>query len=416
MKEIKVLHVVAGSLNGGAAKGAYWQHQGLLEIGVDSRVLINSREVPSDENVTSIIFDKKSLIRQAVKSQLDQLPLKFYENDQRSIFSVGFFGHDITKHDWYKWADVINLHWINAGFISIKGIGKIKKPIVWTLRDMWPFTGGCHYSLGCENYKTGCGSCFQLGSANKHDLSRMINLSKQKKLPKSMKLVGISNWISQQAIQSSVFKNFDVRTIFNNINCSEFYPIDKKNSREVLGFPANKKIILVGAQNINDFYKGFNKYLGAISSLAKKQYFLVFFGNLDESLLKNIEFEYKNFGFLNDSISLNLLYSCADVFVAPSIMDAFGKTIGESMACGTPVVCFDSTGPKDIVDHKINGYKAKPYQIEDLREGITWVLENDEKQQELSRNAIKKVKSTFDSKIIASQYLKLYEECLEINM
>ncbi|TXE02132.1 glycosyltransferase family 4 protein [Algoriphagus aquimarinus] len=414
MKELKILHIVAGNLNGGAAKGAYWQHQGLLEIGVNSRILINSRDALKDESVLSIITGKKALVKQVINTQLDLLPLKLYPNYQGGNFSVGIIGHDITTHEWYKWADVINLHWINGGFISIKGIAKINKPIVWTIRDMWPFTGGCHYSLGCENYKTGCGSCIQLGSEKGNDLSNRINISKQKKFPKSMKLVGISNWISQQARESSVFKNFDIRTIFNNIKCSDFYPIDKKFAREVLGLPINKKIILIGAQNINDFYKGFDKYLGAIKLLDKEKYFLTFFGDFDDSLVENFGFDYKKFGFLNDLISLRLLYSSADVFVAPSIMDAFGKTIAESMACGTPVVCFDSTGPKDIVDHKINGYKAKPYKIEDLKEGILWVLNNEDNSQ-LSLNAKNKIQSTFDFKVIASQYVKLYEECLIVN-
>lgn len=412
--KLKVLHIVAGSVNGGAAKGAYWQHQGLLEIGVNSRVLINSRETSIDDDVKSIITSKKALINQVAKAQLDNLPIKLYPNYQGQMFSTAFFGHNITTHEWYKWADVINLHWINAGFISIKEIAKIKKPVVWTIRDMWPFTGGCHYSLGCENFKTDCGFCFQLGSNKKNDLSYTINLRKQRNFSQSMKLVGISNWITQQAKESSVFRNFDIRTIFNNINCSEFYPIDKRNAREFLGIPSGKKIILVGAQNINSFYKGFEKYLRAIELLEKKEYFLVFFGNLDKSLVKNLGFEYKNFGFLNDLISLRLLYSSANVFVAPSIMDAFGKTVAESMACGTPVVCFDSTGPKDIVDHKVNGYRAKPYEIEDLKEGIVWVLDND-KEQGLSSNAINKIQSTFDSKVIGSHYLKLYEECLSTN-
>ncbi|NGP75941.1 glycosyltransferase [Balneolaceae bacterium YR4-1] len=412
--KLKVLHVLAGSLKGGAAKGAYWQHQGLLELDVDSRILINSRDSSNDENVKSIISSKKAKLRQYINLKLEKLPLKLYKNYQGQMFSIGYFGHDITKHEWYNWADIINLHWINAGFISIKGIAKIKKPIVWTLRDMWPFTGGCHISLGCENYKTGCGSCFQLGSSKFNDLSHKINKRKQKYYPKSMKLVGISNWISEQAKKSSVFKYSDVRTIFNNINCSDFYPIDKIKAREVLGLPTDKKLILVGGTDLNKIHKGFDKFLEAINLLQNEKYFLVFFGNLISSLVNNLDFEYKNFGYLNDLISLRLLYSSADVFIAPSIMDAFGKTIAESMACGTPVVCFDSTGPKDIVDHKVNGYKAKPYEIEDLKEGIVWILDNTEKYN-LSGNAKNKIQSTFDSKVVARQYLKLYQECLSIN-
>jgi len=120
-------------------------------------------------------------------------------------------------------------------------------------------------------------------------------------------------------------------------------------------------------------------------------------------------FGYKNFGFLYDLVSLRLLYSGADVFVAPSIMDAFGKTIAESMACGTPVVCFDVTGPKDIVTHKIDGYLAKPFDTDDLANGIEWII-NNEDYDKLCRNAREKVLREFDSKVVARKYIKLYEE------
>jgi glycosyltransferase involved in cell wall biosynthesis len=420
MKDLKILHIVAGKLNGGAAKGAYWQHQGLLEIGVNSRILMNSRNYIKDESVMSLITNNKGslfnkqLLNKGITARLELLPLLLYPNHHVGNFSAGFSGHDITKHEWYKWADVINLHWINGAYLSINGIGKIHKPIVWTMRDMWPFTGGCHYSLGCENYKTKCGSCKELGSFKIDDLSNKINLRKQKYFPKTMKLVGISNWISDQARESSVFKNYDIRTISNNIKCSEFFPIDKKKARDVLELQTKKKIILIGAQNINHHYKGFDKFIEAIKFLDKEKYFLSFFGDCDDSLIENFGFEYKSFGFLNDLKLLRLLYSCADIFVAPSISDAFGKTIAEAMACGTPVVCFNSSGPKDIVDHKINGYKAKPYEVEDLKDGILWVLNHNDTRQ-LSLNAKNKIQSTFDYKVIASQYLKLYEECLIVN-
>ena len=118
-----------------------------------------------------------------------------------------------------------------------------------------------------------------------------------------------------------------------------------------------------------------------------------------------------NFGFLHDCVSLRLLYSAADVFVAPSLMDAFGKTLAESMACGTPVVCFNATGPKDIVDHQINGYKAIPFESSDLAKGIIWVL-NSPDYTTLSQNAREKVLRCFDSKVVAEEYIKLYKSVL----
>ncbi|HYQ56399.1 MAG TPA: glycosyltransferase, partial [Draconibacterium sp.] len=106
-----------------------------------------------------------------------------------------------------------------------------------------------------------------------------------------------------------------------------------------------------------------------------------------------------------------ILYSAADVFVAPSIMEPFGKTLGEAMACETPVVCFDATGPKDIVDHKENGYKAKAFNPEELGEGIKWVAQNN-KGNHLGKAGREKVVREFSSEVVAQKYIHLYDSVL----
>jgi glycosyltransferase involved in cell wall biosynthesis len=271
-------------------------------------------------------------------------------------------------------------------------------------------TGGCHTSMECKGYETGCGNCIQLHSNRKNDLSRFILKRKIKYIPKNMKVIGISNWISDNAKKSKVFNTFDIQTIFNNINLNEFFPVDKNIARNILGIKTNKKIILTGAI-INDYYKGFDKFIEAMRCLDKSKYFLCIFGGIDKNIIESLDFEYKNFNFLYDSISIRLVYNCADVFVAPSLMEPFGKTLAESMACGIPVVCFDATGPKDIVSHKIDGYKAKPFESIDLAKGIEWVL-NDSDYNELCRNAREKVLKEFDSTVIAKKYITLYKSLL----
>lgn len=412
---MKILHIVAGNLNGGAARGAYWLHQALVELGVDSRILTNSVARITDERIYYTTSTKKGKLLSWIRAQIDSDIQLIYPKRKRVIFSTGLVGFDFTKTNLYKESDVIHLHWINAGFVNIKHLSRINKPIVWTLRDMWPMTGGCHYTTGagCENFKFGCGNCKQLGSNIKYDLSRYIMYRKKKYLPKHIKIVGISPWISEEAKKSELFKEFDIRYIFNNVNSNEFYPVEKEIAKKVLGIKSEKKIILVGAQSLSDFYKGFDKFLEAIKKLDNNKNLLCFFGNLNKNVVNNLSFEYKNFGFLYDIISLRLVYSCADVFVAPSLMDAFGKTIAESMACGTPVVCFNATGPANLVDHMINGYKAEPFDTTDLANGIEWVL-NTPNYYELCKSAREKVVREFDSKVVAKRYIELYEEILGI--
>ncbi|MFZ2192741.1 MAG: glycosyltransferase family 4 protein [Candidatus Moraniibacteriota bacterium] len=410
---MKILHIVAGELTGGAARGAYWLHLGLKELGVDSRILTNSAITFGDKNIISTNSNRKLRFKNIIRKNIDFAFQFLYRNRKKIIFSTGFVGFDFTKSKEFKEADIIHLHWINGGFVDIKHLAKIKKPVVWTMRDMWPMTGGCHVAeaLQCENYKNSCGNCRQLNSKNNLDLSYWILKRKHKYLPKKMKLVGISNWLSEKAKESQLFKNFDIRTISNNINTKEFFPIDKQSARKILGISTDKKILLVGSTSVKDIWKGFDKFLEAIEKLDRDKYFLCFFGELDKNEIKNIEFEHRSFGFLYDIISLRLLYSVADIFIAPSIMDAFGKTLAESMACGTPVVCFDATGPRDIVTHKVDGYKAKPFEGKDLVEGIEWIS-NNENYEELCKNARKKVVENFDINIIAGKYKKLYEEIL----
>ena len=409
---MKILHIVSGDLNGGAARGAYWLHKALNENGIDSKIYTNSRITLDYEKVVTTNKTKKDNFFNSIRYRLDKIFLLFYRSKMKRIFSTGFFGINFTKSNEYKEADIIHLHWINGGFVNIKHLSKIDKPLVWTIRDMWPMTGGCHYSLECDQYKTGCGNCKQLNSNRNYDLSKFVLNRKKKYLPKNIKIVGISQWLSDEAKKSELFKNFDVRTISNNIEIKEFFPIKKNKAKEILGIKTNKQIILCGAGNLKDFYKGFSKFIEAIQLLSKDKYFLCFFGNMNKSIIEPHGFEFKSFGYLNDSTSLRLLYSCANVFVAPSLMEAFGKTLAESMACGTPVVAFGTTGLLDIVDHRVNGYLAKPFDTNDLAQGIDWVL-NAENYSELCKNARDKALKEFDSKVVAKKYIALYKKILK---
>jgi glycosyltransferase involved in cell wall biosynthesis len=410
---MKVLHVVAGNLTGGAARGAYWLHLGLLEEGVQSHVLISGRKHSDDRRVSTIRKGWLSGAFIEVRARLDKVLTVIYFKREKLIFSSGFFGIDITKRPEYKLADIIHFHWINSGFINFKHLNKIKKPLVWTLRDMWPMTGGCHLAeaIGCDKYKTGCGRCEQLNSRFENDLSRYIVLRKRKSLPIKTKIVAISPWLEKCAKDSYMFRDFDVRCIDNNINTNIFYPEDIKSSRELLGIKTRKKIILVGASSIRQFYKGFSKFLESLSYLSNTEIFLVFFGEVDDEQCNSLGFDYLNLGLVKDDGLLRKAYSAADVFVAPSIMDSFGKTIAEAMACATPVVCFDATGPQSIVIHLENGYKAEPFSPESLADGVKWVLSYPD-YQKLSEKALHNAVSRFDSSVVAKEYIDLYEELL----
>lgn len=407
---MKVLHLIAGNLASGAARGAYWLHLGLLNNGIQSKILIQE-DSTDDTTVEPVAKTDSEKVLRLFRSYLDKLPTKFYPKREKAAFSTGMQGFDLRKLQSYQSADIIHLHWINNGMIDIKLLSKINKPIVWTIRDMWPFTGGCHYSLDCVKYENKCGQCPQLKSQRKNDLSRYILERKIRYYPKKIQVVAISNWLADCAKKSSIMKNFDIKIIHNCVNTKEFFSIDKFACRDILELPRDEKVILLGASNINRNYKGFVQFTEMIQFFDRKYLFL-FFGHTNKSILDRLNINYKALGFLNDSLSLRLAYSAADVFVAPSIQEAFGKTLIEAMACGTPVVAFDATGPKEIILHKDTGYLAKPFDSQDLANGVSWVLENCERHSYLSCNSILRIRENFSEHKIANEYIKLYRKLL----
>jgi glycosyltransferase involved in cell wall biosynthesis len=307
---------------------------------------------------------------------------------------------------------VVHLHWIN-GLVKLGTLRNVRKPLVWTLRDMWPLTGGCHYALECDRYRVGCGACPQLGSTSRNDLSRLVAHRKAGAIPAHAKLVGISDWLSDCARESAVTRHLSIRTISNNIDVRQFAPIEKATARRILGLPVDRRLVLLGAHAVGDFYKGFDLAKAALQGLRRDDVQLVFFGTASPSILEGIGHPTSSLGFLTDAVALRLAYSAADVFVAPSRMDAFGKTIGEAMACGTPAVCFDATGPRDIVEHRVSGWLARPFEVADLARGIEWVLDRPEADYaRLCADARVRVVERFDTRVIARQYVALYDEAL----
>lgn len=412
---MKVLHLQSGELSGGAARGAYCLHNALRQIGVDSHLMISGRDDATDPSVSAITTSALKRVDLALRNRIGNLPEKFYRGRQRLIYNTGLAGLRYHRTDEYRQADIIHLHWI-SGFVSIRSLAHINKPIVWTLRDMWPLTGGCHVAMECMRYKTGCGLCPQLSSQHKWDLSKLVSSIKVASYPRNIRVVGISQWLSQCAKESTVFNGFNVQTISNSIDTDNFFPIPMDLARFALGLNEQIRVVLVGAQSLSDPWKAFDKFIDAVNTLPTGNIHVVLFGHIQPDVLVKIHHPTTSLGFLADTVSLQLAYSAADVFVAPSRMDAFGKTLAESMACGTPVVCFDVTGQADIVEHLHTGFKAQPFESDDLARGIAWVLSADKDRTRLLREQSReRAVRLFDSMVIARQYLQLYEEMLSLH-
>ncbi len=411
---MKILIVNASDIQGGAARAAYRLHRALLAYGVDSQMLVQSK-VSDDYTVIGPETKNKKAIAK-IRPTLDQLPVRRYKNRSKTLFSPAWlpFSSVVEKINKIN-PEIAHLQWIAGGMLRIADIGKIKAPIVWSLQDMWAFTGGCHYNEDCKAYEKECGNCKVLGSIKENDLSYKIFNRKLKVFAnkKDMIIVGISRWINECSTNSSLLKDKKHINLPNPIDTSMFKPFDKEKARELWSLPHYKKLVLFGAMGAtSDPRKGFKELSEALQKLKKNSDIeFVVFGSSQPQNAPDLGFKTHYLGHLHDDVSLVTLYSAVDVMVVPSLQEAFGQTASEAMACGTPTVAFGHTGLLDIIDHKQNGYLSKPFDTTDLANGIKWLL-NAPNYDELCKNAREKVLREFDSVVVAGKYVELYKQLM----
>lgn len=400
---------------GGAYSAAQRIYLGLRGIELSSKMLVLDSGMSKEENLHNEIFIAHRREGELCGYDNDMRPLKDYPYYSVSShgFSTAMVGVDLAGNIERFNPNLVMLQGINGGFATIENMGRIKRKIVWTLPDCWAFTGGCYYNGNCTRYQTGCGKCPKLGSDDDNDLSHQIWKRKEKAWDNmDMTIVVPTDWMRKIVQRSTLLKDKEVYVIANGMDLKSHYPVDKSVARRALNIPADKKVILFGAVNAFDPRKGFVYLIESLKLLSDKhkdEYCLVVFGMGNQELQLDIPVNF--LGYLHDSYLLQLAYSSADVMVVPSVEEAFGQTVTEAMACATPVVSFEETGPADIIEHLKTGYLARYLDEKDLAQGIEWILDSKERMNELSYNARKRVEISYDIKIIAKEYEELYH-CL----
>jgi len=408
---MRILIVNSSDSTGGAARASYRLHKSLLECGVDTQMLVQGK---SGDDFTVIGSETKTQwVMEKLRPLLDSLPLSLYKRRTNTPFSPNWlpFSSIVNRINTIN-PDIVHLHWIADGMMRIEDIAKIKAPIIWSLHDDWGFTGGCHIKWKCKRYQQACGQCPRLGSLKENDLSHKIFLRKQKTFAKiqNLTIIGLSRWLTDCAKDSSLFKAFHVMNLPNLINTESYAPFDKRQARSLINLPLDKKLILFGAlKATSDINKGYTELTNSLLLIDSKNTELVVFGSGQPKSAQGFKQKAHYLGRLYDDVSLRILYAAADVMVVPSLQENLSNAIMESLACGTPVVGFDVGGNSDMIEHKNNGYLAIPFDTSDLAHGIEWVL-NHPKPTELAQHAREKVMTEFDSHIVASKYITLYEQ------
>ena len=342
---------------------------------------------------------------------------------RQNLFKVDIAnaGNDVTQFPEFQQADIVHLHWINQGMLSLKGIRKILesgKPVVWTMHDMWPCTGICHHARDCEGYWHDCGNCPYLLKPSKHDLSYSVYQQKKKTLAgHRINYVACSQWMEQQARKSSLLQGQNIVSIPNPINTSIFRPSNKQEARERCILPQDMKLILFGSVKITDKRKGVLYFIDSCKLLAerhpelKEQIGVVVLGNRSEFLADQLPFKVFPQEFLMDDHKIADIYNSVDLYATPSLEENLPNTIMEAMACGVPCVGFNVGGIPEMIDHLHNGYVADYKSTEDFTNGIYWVL-NAPDYDRMSAEATRKVQTHYSSRVIAQKYIQIYNKLL----
>jgi glycosyltransferase involved in cell wall biosynthesis len=417
---MKILSLSQNDIEGGANRAAYRIHLGLNKFNVDNYMLTKYKKSNNDKVLSdkSIISKINQAIRERSSSYLNKLlytnPDKVTDNAfLSSNYLPSFFYKKINKSDY----EIINLHWVGNDMMSIKDIGKIKKPIVWTFHDMWPFCGVEHYY---NEYLSTNNPRWITGYQKKgfFDLSRYVFLRKKKYFNNIKHIICPSYWLADCVKMSDLFKDTPVTVIPNPVDPTIFKSLDKNIQRTRFNLDRNKKIILFGSSsNIDVRAKGFEFFLKSLFFLKKKNFLenimIIIFGSKDNSLLKNIPFEYKNIGYVDNDNELCSLYNVADILVMPSITDNLPQIATEAQMCGIPIVAFKTGGLIDIVDHRVNGYLAEKKDIVDFANGISWILTKGKNElAEMKDEALKKANLKWKEEVVINQYICLYKKIL----
>lgn len=411
---MRVLIVNTAERTGGAAIAANRLLHALNRNGIEARMLVRDRKTDAAD-----VINIPQSWRLKAKFMWERGVIWLNNGlSKQGIFQVDIAnaGNDITTMPEFQWADVIHLHWVNQGFLSLKNLERILasgKPVVVTLHDQWYFTGICHYSGDCDKYQEQCMCCPMLKGPGM-DLARSV-FDRKRAIYKgrNMTFVGCSRWMADLARKSRLTQGHAVTNIPNAIDTDVFKPMDKAAARQRHHLPADKKLLLFGAQRITDPRKGFRFLAEACERLSTTtgDLGIVVLGGDAQSVKEALPLPVYTIDYLSNEAEIAQLYNAVDLFVTPSLQDNLPNTIVESMACGTPCVGFDIGGIPEMIAHQENGYVATYCDSNDLANGIAWCLDPD-RQPALSAAARSAAVAAYSEAVAARRYQAIYQSAL----
>jgi glycosyltransferase involved in cell wall biosynthesis len=409
---MQIAHLNYSDSIGGAARAANRIHHALRDEGIESFLLVNRGSLPEPTVIAPATAPGRLLAR--ARRLLASPWRSLLKTDDSSLHSPACIPSGWARRLNASAADVVHLHWINGEMMSIADIGRLTKPTVWTLHDMWAFCGAEHYT-DSTRWREGYTVANRPPQESGFDLNRWTWRRKQRHWRRPLQIVTPSRWLAGCVQQSELLKSWPVAVIPNPIDTTVWQPVERQLARRTLNLPLQSPILLFGGLGgVEDRRKGFDLLRDAVQMLRGRVagLELVVFGQLAPTEAAPLGLPIRHTGYVDDDARLRLLYSAADAVVVPSRLEAFGQTASEAHACGTPVIAFDNSGPADIVEHRNTGYLARAFEVQDLANGIAWVLEADADGRRLGIAARERACRLWDSRVVARCYTDLYESVL----
>jgi glycosyltransferase involved in cell wall biosynthesis len=419
---MRILHLSTSDSGGGAFRAAYRLHCGLKRLGQDSKMLVLRRG--SQDDTVIPISPRQDFISRTRRSIRARRIWRDYDHYRATIPpGVELFSDDRSSHSGdivrqLPQCDVINLHFTGEflDYQSFFSAYPKRVSLVWRMADMNVFTGGCHYTQGCEKFTARCGACPQLGSSDEDDLSRRIWMRKLASFdqigPAGMHIVGTSKWIAEQAKKSGLLSRFPVSVIANGLNVDEFTPRDKGFCRDLWNIPRRPKVVLFAAESVANPRKGFALLADAIAGIPQTEELLLLSVGSGKCVLPE-GVRHLPMGKVKNDRMLSTLYAAADVFVIPSLQESFGQTVIESLACGTPVIGFNTGGIPDTVRPGQTGWLVPVGDSEALRATLLDALSDMERLKTMGRTCREQAVREYSLDVQANAYLSLYAELLQ---
>lgn len=421
MDRLKILHVNTFDFEGGAARAAYRIHHALVESGVDSRMRVLNSGTGNDR-VTAGIPPQRVVVHVAKDLYRRWLShsRRYWHTDNPVLHTFGETGAGLVDELNACDADILNLHWIST-MLSVVDIGRLRKPIIWTLHDMWPFCGGEHYAPDDDKarFREGYRPDNRPPGERGPDLNHQTWQTKSRAWARQrFTIVSPSEWLAGCARESILFAQSPVNVIPNCVDTARTWrPIARDAARTVLGLPPDRKLILFGAdRGVADPRKGGDLLREAVDRAVSRgphSCELMIYGQDKPKDAENWPCPVHWLGQVRDDRVLAQAYSAADLMVVPSRQDNLPNTAVEAQACGTPVVAFNVGGLPDIVTHRETGWLAKPFDADDLAEGIIWLLADEGRHAVISAAARNQAVERFSEPVIAAKYIEVYRKVIE---